>query len=68
MGKAKETRGPQFVRYWGPVVTALKTLGGSGRPAEVKDRIAEQLNLSEDEINNTVDSGASRFSNQVDCG
>lgn len=66
MAKDKETRGPQFVKYFGPVVVALKTLGGSGRPAEVKDLIAEQLNLSEAEVNEALDSGASRFSNQVD--
>jgi restriction system protein len=66
MAKDKEPREPQFVRYFGPVINALKVLGGSGRPAEVKDLIAEQLKLSEDEINAALDSGASRFGNQVD--
>lgn len=66
MAKDKETRGPQFVKYWGPVIAALKALGGSGRPSEVKDFIAEQLNLSESDVSEALESGASRFSNQVD--
>lgn len=63
---ARETRGPQFVKYWGPVIGALKSLGGSGRPTEVKDLIAEQLDLSESDVSEAIESGASRFSNQVD--
>jgi restriction system protein len=66
MAKDKESRGPQFIKYFGPVIAALKSLGGSGRPAEVKDLIAEQLSLSEADVNEALDSGASRFSNQVD--
>lgn len=30
-----------------PVIEALKELGGSGRPAEVRDVIANRLNISE---------------------
>lgn len=66
MAKSRDIKGPQFVRYFGPVMEVLKDLGGSGRPSEVKDLIIEKLSLSDDEINETLDSGASRFSNQVD--
>ncbi len=63
---AKKTiRGPQFVRYFGPVIEALKVLGGSGRPAEVVDSIAIRENISEAEQSQTIQSGKSRFSNQV---
>lgn len=58
-------RGPQFVRYFGPVLEVLRDLGGSGRPAEVKDHIAEMLNISDDDLNDLLKSGESRFSNQV---
>jgi restriction system protein len=61
----REPQGPQFVRYFGPVIDALKELGGSGRPAEVRDKVAERLSLSEDEQNQTMGSGQSRFDNQV---
>lgn len=58
--------GPQFVRYFGPVLDALKTLGGSGRPAEVKDQIAQKLAVSDAERNATMESGESRYGNQID--
>ena len=32
--------GPQFVRYFGPLLDALRALGGSGSPDEVVEGIA----------------------------
>ena len=57
--------GPQFVRYFAPLIDVLKDLGGSGRPAEVRNRIAQQLNVSDQEKLAVIESGASRFDNQV---
>lgn len=61
----QSVKGPQFVRFFGPVIEALRELGGSGRPVEVKDRISEKLHMSEAEQGETLSSGESRFSNQV---
>ena len=61
----RETQGPQFVRYFGPVIDVLKDLGGSGRPAEVRDKVADLLKISEGEQNQTMGSGQARFDNQV---
>lgn len=58
--------GPQFTQYFGPVLAALKELGGSGRPAEVKDIIADKLNVSDAEQEDLTKSGVPRFSNQID--
>jgi len=58
-------KGPQFVRYFQPVINALITLGGSGRPEEVEDVIVENLNISDDIKNEQIPSGQSRFSNKV---
>lgn len=66
MAKPREVKGPQFVRYFTPVIQALKELGGSGRPSEVKDVISAKLNLSDKELEEPIESGASRFSKQVD--
>jgi restriction system protein len=44
-----ETKGPRFVRYFGPVVEVLKDLGGSGRPDEVRPMVASRLAISEQE-------------------
>lgn len=64
---AKRTgSGPQFTQYFESVIDALKELGGSGRPAEVKDIIAEKLNVSDIEQEDLTKSGVPRFSNQID--
>jgi restriction system protein len=58
-------KGPQFVRYFGAVLDGLRTLGGSGRPTEVEEKIATQLRLSEVELSQVTRNGQSRYSNQV---
>jgi restriction system protein len=60
-----EGRGPRFVRYFGPVIEALKALGGSGSPDEVRASIASRLSISETEQSEQMASGSSRFDNQV---
>ncbi|MGH7428629.1 MAG: winged helix-turn-helix domain-containing protein [Gemmatimonadales bacterium] len=60
-----EPSGPRFVRYFGPVLQSLLDLGGSGRPAEVADRVTAALKLTDAELSETLDNGASRFRNQV---
>jgi restriction system protein len=60
-----QQKGPQFIRYFQPVINALIKLGGSGRPEEVEEVIAEQLGLNEADRNEQIPSGQSRFSNKV---
>jgi restriction system protein len=57
--------GPQFVKYFVPVLAALKELGNSGRPSEVRERIAQALELRDEELEAPLNSGGSRFQNQV---
>lgn len=57
--------GPQFIKYFSHVISALKDLGNSGTPAEVRELIAQKLQLSDDALNEQMNSGASRFENQV---
>jgi restriction system protein len=56
------TKGPEFVRYFGPLLEALRSLGNSGTPTEVLEKIADDLKLDDAKQN---DSGQSRFYNQV---
>lgn len=58
-------RGPQFVRYFSPVIEALKELGGSGRPSEVCDLIAQRIKVSEAERNAVNKGGQSKYENRV---
>jgi len=62
---SNQHKGPQFIRYFQPVINALISLGGSGRPEEVEDVIAQQLGLSEDVRNEQTSSGQPKFSNKV---
>jgi restriction system protein len=63
--KVTRGSGPQFVRYFGPVLSALNALGGSARPPEVYEYVARLLNVSEAERSETMSSGQLRFENQV---
>ena len=57
--------GSQFARYINPLLAVLKNLGGSARSAEVKVAVAEHLKLSDDVLEERLESGSSRFENQV---
>jgi restriction system protein len=56
----------QFARYIGPVIQAIRELGGSGRPDEVRAVIARDLRISDAEQSEPLPSGVqTRFENQV---
>lgn len=65
MAKRKNTEGTKFLRYFGPLLDALRELGGSGSPDEVVEQIAADMKLSDDEQNETVPSGGSRLKTNV---
>jgi restriction system protein len=65
MARKRNAKGPQFVRYFGPIIETLQELGGSGRPSEVEDSIIEKMNISNDEQTELLTSGQSRLSNQI---
>ena len=65
MAKNKKEEGSQFVRYFGPLLDALRGLGGSAKADEAVDRVADDLKLSDETLNETLSSGGSRFRNQV---
>jgi len=57
--------GPSFLRYCEPIITALKKLGNSGKPGEIRRIIIEDLNLPAKIMKDRLSSGESRFVNQV---
>ena len=65
MVKDKKDEGAQFVRYFGPLLDALRALGGSAKADEAVGRVAEDLKITDDVLNETLPSGGSRFRNQV---
>jgi restriction system protein len=65
MTKKKSESGAQFVRFFGPLLDALRALGGSGTPGEVVRRVAEDLKIPDEVQNELLASGQSRFQNRV---
>jgi restriction system protein len=61
----KTDDGAQFVRYFGPLLDALRALGGSGRPDEVTERIALDQHIPESVQDELLPSGKPRYPNQV---
>jgi restriction system protein len=56
----------QFTRYIAPVLAAIRELGGSGQPDEVRAVIARDLQISDAEQSEPLPSGVqTRFENQV---
>lgn len=55
----------RFARYFNPVLDALRALGGSARPSEVCDWIAEHLGITDEERDKQNPSGGSQFDNDV---
>lgn len=67
MGKEKteSTPGAVFLRYFGPTLDALRTLGGSGTVKEVVNQVAHDLEISTDVQEELLPSGSPRFQNQI---
>lgn len=62
---AKRNKQAEFVKWFGPVLDALRDLGNTGKPKEVCEKIAEKEKLSEEFLDQTLKSGTNRFENQV---
>lgn len=56
---------PQHFRFINPIIEVLKELGGSGRSSEVTDVVIEKMNISDDELEDVLQSGQSRIKNQI---
>jgi restriction system protein len=61
----KKDEGAQFVRFFGPLLDALRGLGGSGTPDEVVERISTDLSIPDEIQNELLPSGEPRYRNQV---
>lgn len=60
-----KTKQSEFVRWFGPLLQALRDLGGSASPREALDRIAQIEKVPESLRNEILKSGQERFYNQV---
>lgn len=58
-------KGPKFLGYWMPLIDELKESGGAGATSEIIDRVIERMEISEEELEKTLKSGASKVRNQI---
>ncbi|MCX6080312.1 MAG: restriction endonuclease [Chloroflexi bacterium] len=65
MAKLKRT---EFVKWLGPILDSLRSLGGSGTPKEVTEKIVVDQKVSDEILSEKILSGMSRFQNQVYWG
>lgn len=57
--------GARFANYMRPLIDALRELGNSGTPSEVRDTITKNLKLTDGQIEEQNKSGSSRFHNDL---
>jgi hypothetical protein len=64
--KERKQSNAAFLRWFEPIITALKDLGGTAKPEEVRAKIIANMNLSFDIVNETRGKTAVRkFDNEV---
>lgn len=57
--------GPKFVRFFWPIVAALREAGGSASPRDMVDRAIELVGIGDDERAERTSSGSLRVDNQA---
>ena len=55
--KEKKDEGAQFIKYFDPLLDTLRGLGGSAKVEEAVDRVADDLKVADDVLNETLPSG-----------
>ena len=64
-GDALPVGGPKFVQYFGPVLDALRTLGGAAQPRSVMDAVGKLTGITAGQLEETTKSGQSKYENQI---
>src|SRR3989337_1106139 len=61
----KQAKGPEFIRFFRPILELLLESGGTSTPSEIVDRSIEIAKVSESEQESVNKNGQSRIKNQV---
>jgi len=61
----KKNKQSTFPKWMGPLLDALRELGGSGKPKEVTNQVAKNLNIADEILEETTKTGIPKFYNQV---
>jgi restriction system protein len=58
-------KGPEFLKYVTPVLTALQLNGGAGDSSDIIEQVIDKLGITENELEETTANGQSRIRNQI---
>jgi len=58
-------KGPEFLKYINPVLTALQANGGAGDSSDIIEQVIDKLGITEVELEETTSNGQSRIRNQI---
>lgn len=58
-------KGPEFLKYINPVLTALQLNGGAGNSSDIIEQVIDKLGITETELEETTSNGQSRIRNQI---
>jgi restriction system protein len=61
----RQSKGPEFIRFFRPILEVMRGLGGSGTASEIVDRSIELAKVTEEEQQAVNKNGLSRVKNQV---
>jgi restriction system protein len=61
----RQGKGPEFIRFFRPIIQVMRNLGGSGTASEIVDRSLEVAQVTEAEQQAVNKNGLSRVKNQV---
>jgi len=61
----RQNKGPEFIRFFGPIIQVMRTLGGSGTASEIVDKSLEVAQVTEAEQQAVNKNGLSRVKNHV---
>lgn len=61
----RQAKGPEFIRFFRPILEVMRNLGGSGTVSEIVDRSLELAKVTEAEQQAVNKNGLSRVKNQV---
>lgn len=58
-------KGPKFLEYINPVLNQLQQNGGAGNTSDIIEKVIEQLQIDENQLEETTSNGQSRVRNQI---
>lgn len=63
--RKKKSGQAEFLKWFNPLLEALREMGGSGKPKEIYEQIALMQKVPDSQREEVMKSGVLRFNNQI---